>query len=622
MASRLPLFLTTALLTGAALALAADAPFRATHTDRGTSVEMSIENASGATLPLREEEPARFRVALQDVTTRAKLSGTYPSVWIVSHAAGDADERRRCTAEVASLLTGSIGARAALDLNIFYVLALNGDGTITIVDPRFGFGGTQLLGMLQLEHAGYDWALGDANRRLFVSVPESNRVAVIDTVRWKETGSIDAGPNPRRVLVSPDGAQLYVTNDSGVAVIRASDATRVANIATGRGAHDVALSDDARFLIVTNLDDANAAIIDAHANAVIARIDSGASPRSVVFSTLSGMAYVAGDDGTITVIDPKRRKAIATMSARAGLTQLRVAPGGRFAFAPNPVKNVVQIIDTASNRIVQTAEISSGPFDIAFSDDLAYVRRLQSETVQMIPLAAIGKEGTAVPVVDFPAGEQPFGDAARATGGAGIVSAPAENAVIIANPADKQVYYYKEGMAAPIGHFSNYGHSPRAVLVLDRSMKETHGAYTTTAVLPDAGDYDVAVFLDAPRVVTCFPLTITENPALNAQKRRMPVTIEQLTTDRVIATGKPAHLSFRLNDRITKQPRADIADAMVLIVHAGGSWLNREPLHGETAGLYAADFTPPQPGVYYVYVGAPSIGLRTNNPQFLVLEAR
>ena len=32
---------------------------------------------------------------------------------------------------------------AELDLNQFYVLALNNDATITVVDPRFGFGGTK-----------------------------------------------------------------------------------------------------------------------------------------------------------------------------------------------------------------------------------------------------------------------------------------------------------------------------------------------------------------------------------------------------------------------------------------------------------------------------------------------
>jgi len=47
-----------------------------------------------------------------------------------------------------------------------------------------------------------------------------------------------------------------------------------------------------------------------------------------------------------------------------------------------------------------------------------------------------------------------------------VVQAPrARTRVLVANPMDKSVYYYKEGMAAPMGNFSNYGRQPRALLV-------------------------------------------------------------------------------------------------------------------------------------------------------------
>jgi hypothetical protein len=61
---------------------------------------------------------------------------------------------------------------------------------------------------------------------------------------------------------------------------------------------------------------------------------------------------------------------------------------------------------------------------------------------------------------------------------------------------------------------------------------------------------------------------------------------------------------------------------MVLIVKAGGNWFTRQPLAGREGGRYETEFVPPGPGVYYVYVGAASIGLRTSNPQFLTLEVR
>jgi DNA-binding beta-propeller fold protein YncE len=602
-------------------AAAAGGPFQATQRDRGTSVELAIRNAADAAAPLREGQAAQFTLTLQDETTGSAVNGAFPNMWLVPYRLAGNDEPKRCTAAIAALLTGGLNSPAALDLNVYYVLTLNGDGTINVVDPHFSFGGSQLLGMVELDHPGYDWALASGGDRLFVTVPASNHVAVVDTIHWKLERYLDAGPDPRRVIASADGRQVWVSTDRGVTVLRAADLTVLATIPTGPGEHDLAVSDDGAFLIATSRAGGTATLIDARANAAVAEIAVGEEPLSVVFSPLAGTAYVAGAKGRVTVIDPKRRKAIAQFEALPGLTQIRMAPGGRFGFIANPVKDVVQIVDTASNRVVQTADISDGPFDISFTSTLAYVRRLRSEAVDMIPLAGIGKEGDAVPVVDFPAGEYPFGKAPRTTAAAGIVSAPDENAVLVANPADKHIYYYKEGMAAPIGHFSNYGHFAQAVLVLDRSIKATRGAYAATALLPPAGEYDVAVFVNSPRTTTCFRVAVAPDPAAAAKRSGMPVTIEQLTADRVVPVGGPARLSFLLRDTDTQQPRAALADAMVLIVKAGSTWFTRQALAGE-GGRYQTDFVPPSAGVYYVYVGAPSIGLKTSNPHFLTLEAR
>jgi DNA-binding beta-propeller fold protein YncE len=621
--NRLSISLLLLTLTGmAAKAPAAEGPFHGTGRDRGTAVELSVKNAGNPAAALKEGQAAEFTLTLKDETTGSPINGAFPNVWMVPYRPAGADEAKRCTAAVAALLSGGFNSPSALDLNVYYVITLNGDGSINVVDPHFNFGGTQLLGMVQLDNPGYDWTLTAGGNRLYVTVPKSNKVAVIDTIQWKVVRYLDAGANPRRIVASADGRQVWVASDAGIAAINTTDASVTARVKVGAGEHDMVLTEDGSILIVTSHAGGTTSLIDTRTHAILGDVAVGEDPISVVYSPLGGMAYVANAGGRVTVIDPKRRKAIASLEARPGLTQIRMAPGGRFAFIPNPIADVVQIIDTASNRIIQTAKITDAPFDISFTATIAYVRRLRSFAVDMIPLDAIGKEGEAVPVIDFPAGEYPFGKAPRTTAAAGIVPAPDENAVIVANPAAKHIYYYKEGMAAPIGHFSNYGHYAQAVMVLDRSLKPFRGGYSSVGILPAAGEYDVAVFINSPRTISCFRMSVAADPAFAAKKRGMPVTIEHLTTELVVPVRGPSKLAFRLKDAETQEPKSALADAMVLIVRAGSTWFTRQPLAGADGGRYETDFVPPEPGVYYVYVGAPSIGLKTSNPQFLTLEAR
>ena len=47
-------------------------------------------------------------------------------------------------------------------------------------------------------------------RRLYVSMPLVNQVAVIDTNTWKVIANIDAGPKPERIALQHDNRYLWV----------------------------------------------------------------------------------------------------------------------------------------------------------------------------------------------------------------------------------------------------------------------------------------------------------------------------------------------------------------------------------------------------------------------------
>jgi hypothetical protein len=333
------------------------------------------------------------------------------------------------------------------------------------------------------------------------------------------------------------------------------------------------------------------------------------------------MAYVTdNEEGTIVGVDGSRLKIATRIQGEPGLKQIKFAPDGRFAFVANPAKDVVHVLDAASNRILQTAEISNGPDQISLSNNFAYIRCLRSEIVQMLPLPQPDTLGHTVSVVDFPGGQEPFGQTSNPSPADGIVKAPGEDAVLVGNPADKTIYYYREGMAAPQGNFSNYGREPRAVLVVDRSFNErAPGVYQTTARLPRAGFYELALVTDTPRIVHCFPLRIEKNPNLAADSAG--VQVEPLVNNRVVWVGERVRVRFKLSDSRTQEPRVGLVDVGSLIFSPGVSQ-QRQSAREVEKGVYEIEFQPPQAGVYYVYLESPSADLKLDNPQFLILQAR
>lgn len=600
-----------------------DRRYRAT--DSGIAVELTIDHVRQEETggPLREGDEVAVTVAITDEASGKPMSGVFPNAWMSrqGNARPAAADAKRCRSRVASFASGSLFSRPDLDLNVYHVLALNADPTITVVDPHFAFGGTQLLALVQLRSPGEDWALSADQSLLFVSLPDSGIVSVIDTLRWTTVRNLEVGPSPRRIVRQQDGAFVWVATDDGVAAVHGDGSGVAFRIATGAGPHDLALASDNRFAFVTNRDAGTTSVIDIHTRQKTADVASGKSPVTVAYSSRSAMAYVGSDaDGAITVIDPRQPTAPRAIAASAGLRQIRIAPSGGHVFAVNPTANVVQIIDAALNRLVQTADIQGGPFEVTFTTDLAYVRQLRSELVTMIPLTGIGG-GQPVAVADFPGGERPFGVRTRATPADGVVQAPGERAVLVANAGDRAIYYYQEGMAAPMGNFNNYSHEPRAVMVVDRTLREAApGVYRTAARLARPGSYDLALLVNAPRLIACFDVRVDVNPVLEAQ-RRPAVRLEPVAVPSLVRVGEPVTLRVRIVDSATGRAREGLTDVRALISLAPGQWQARAPLRALGEGEYALEFVSPAEGVYSAYVESPSAGLRLNNPMVLSFQA-
>jgi len=593
-----------------------------TFNAQGVSIEFTATPTHPGTRQVVTGEEATVRFRITGVNGNVPLTNLRPVAWLDLRQTKETAVGRECREKVQSFLQPSFSKRATLDLNAYFILALNNEPNISVIDPLSGFGGSKLYTLIPLKIPGEDWVMTADNKRLYVSMPQVNQVAVIDIPTWKVLTNIDTGAVPTRVALQHDGRYLWVGNDAdggGVTVIDTSANKVAAQLKTGAGHHEIAFSDDDSLAFITNKDTGTLALIDIRKLAVLKEIKTGSNPAAIVYSSLSQTAYVANEgDGTITAVGGPKHEIIGRIPTEPGVRVVSIPSSGHYGFAVNPVQSKVYVFDLSSNRVVQTAPVGPGSDQISFTRQFAYIRSIGSEFVTMIKLMDIGKEAA---VTKFPAGQRAPAESSSRSPAAAIVSAPEDGAVLVANPADKMIYYYAEGMAAPMGSFQNYKRDPRALLVLDNSLRETErGVYSTTVRLNAAGQYDVAFLLDAPRVINCFELTVAENPNV-PQKAETAIRIEPLVKEAVANPGTRFSVRFKVTDSKTSSAKSDLNDLTVLVFLAPGIWQQRELAKSLGEGVYETSFVPPSAGVYYVFFQSASLGLQFNQSTPLTIQA-
>ena len=590
-------------------------PLVQTLDHEGVAIEVRVEPVDGGT-SLVEGQSVHVAVSVADGHTGRPLAGLYPAAWMDLLPPGADAEGEACQQKAEGFLGGSLLARAELDLNVYYVVTLNEEPTITVVDPLFGFGGSKLLARVRLGAPGFDWTMTAEQDQLFVSIPEMDAVALIDTRSWELLTRVAVRGEPRRVALQPDGAYLWVDQNEGVSLVGTTALKELARIATGAGPHDLAFSADGRFAFVSNAGAGTVTVIDVAARSKVRDVEVGGRPVSMSFSAAASALYVSVERGQVVAIDGEGRGVVARVEVEPGVGQVRVTPDGRLALVVNPEKDSLYVIDTASNRMVQNGETEDGPVEIAFSDELAYITHRGSDLVLTTPFAALGGAGQPLQVIDFPGGTAPAGARPATSAASAMAAAPGAPAMLVANYGDASIYFYKEGMAAPMGQFKNYGRRPKAVAVIDRSLDEKRpGRYETATRLTKPGRYELVFFLDSPRVVHCFPVEVAADPAAEAE-RRPRLAIAQRTVPAEVAVGQPVDLAFELTDPRTGLPATGLEDVAVLAVLAPGTWHDRALTEEVADGVYRLRFTPESTGVYYLYVSVPSRGVSFNeSPQ-------
>lgn len=567
----------------------------------GVAVELSMA-------PVKDND-VEVRFQITNAENGAPITGLNPIAWVDRYTAAPTDDS--CKAKIKSFLGGSLQARPEADLNTYAVVTLNRDGTVSVIDPLLGFGGSKLLALVLLGGEGADWALTPDQRTLFVSVPVLNEVVAIDTQTWKIATRINVGRKPQRVALQPDAGYLWVATDEGVSVIDAAERRQMwggLQPAEGRGLkpalHDFAFSRDSRYAFVAAND--SVWVIDVRDPKKVRAIETAKSPVALTYSALSNAVYVGHEDGTIVVIDAAGHAVRNRVATAAGLRAIGFSQDGRWGFVLNGTANTVNVLDSSTDRIVQTISMPGGPDKVSFTDLYAYIRATGSEEVSMIRLSTV-EEGKEPAISKFPGGQTAPEFASGPALPAAIVPAPEKGTVLVSNPADKTVYYYSEGMAAPMGSFQNYRREPLGVLAVNRNLRETQpGVYSTTVRLAKGGRFDVPFLLDSPKMTQCFDYSVALLSDAKAAEETASVKIERLF-EPTVGAGAPLTVRVRVTDGKSGKPLDDIKDLRVL-TFTPARYQTRTFARALGNGVYEATITPPDEGVYYVFLEASSLG--------------
>jgi hypothetical protein len=150
-------------------------------------------------------------------------------------------------------------------------------------------------------------------------------VAVIDTAKREIVGRIGVGSGPIQMYATPDGARVYVANQGttdepadAVSVSEVSTQSIIDTIQTGAGAHSVVISDDGRFVVVTNIVDGTVSVIE---------VAAGDGDTSDCAKSASGKTRISRGWRDITrCCDEEGRIETSSAQDHPGNPEQRVAP--------------------------------------------------------------------------------------------------------------------------------------------------------------------------------------------------------------------------------------------------------------------------------------------------------
>ena len=206
-------------------------------------------------------------------------------------------------------------------------------------------------------------------RTAYTSNQFSASVSVIDVASAAQVGVIPVSGNPFKVIVSRDGARVYVTTNVGrVVVINAETRAVIKDLPAGSAPNGFAFSNDNNFLYVSSFIGGTITEIDTRTLVVTRSLTIGGTPQGMVMSPSGTELFVADESGGVKVVNVASGTVSSTITLSTGAFDIAMAPDQKQLYASLPGNATVAVIDPATKAIVKSIPVGGVPRRIAFNE--------------------------------------------------------------------------------------------------------------------------------------------------------------------------------------------------------------------------------------------------------------
>ena len=232
-------------------------------------------------------------------------------------------------------------------------------------------------------------------------------VAVAISLAWIAMGAGPAAlryPSPVELVVSPDGARLYVVCDGADEVVVCDPmAHRVLRrIPVGRVPKGLSLSPDGKRLYAANSWSDSVSEIDTDSLTVTRTLPAGFEPNAAITDRAGRFLYVANRiSNDVSVVDLAAGEERKRLAAGRGAAYLAISPDGSRIYCTHiyplpgpfrtPPESEITVIDTALQEVIDRPRLHNvaGVFHAALSADgkLGLVAQLRPKN--LVPLAHV-----------------------------------------------------------------------------------------------------------------------------------------------------------------------------------------------------------------------------------------